>query len=485
MTHEQIASVVEGIREKVRSRHEKRVAEVPDFELPTLDPLGHARDAALGKSAAIGTPNPRPPGLVNNAIQGVKKTVARALNWFVRDQVDFNRTVIDYMDRNIEVQIEQNYNLLRVARELAAMQARWVEVDDLAKHWNTWRPAWEQKLTQAEIRFLQALRDIEGTARDRDAAFRDNAARMHQDYQEALQRAVEQLQGKLWDDLGRLKAEQEHLIHTELRLIRRRAAEAAGSAEPVTSALGSGGPSSTGQAAIGPGPSAAANGGGSGAFPPSFDYARFEERFRGDEAYVRDAQQFYLPRFQACRRVLDLGCGRGEFLEVIGKAGVISAGVDMDADAVAACRDKGLQVDQGDLFAYLAGQDDASVDGIFCAHVVEHLPPPRVPELVALAAQKLAPGGLLAIETPNPGCLAIFAGDFYLDPTHRRPVPSNQLHFYLEEAGFVDLEVHELHPAGDVYPEIAALDQLEPLRGFRRKFFGGLNYAILGRKWKG
>jgi 2-polyprenyl-3-methyl-5-hydroxy-6-metoxy-1,4-benzoquinol methylase len=372
--------------------------------------------------------------------------------------------------------MEQNYNLLRVARGLAAMEARWGEVDDLVKHWNTWRPAWEQKLTQTEIRFLQALRDIESANRDRDAAFRDSAAKMHQDYQEALHRTVEQLQKSVWEDLGRLKAEQEHLIHTELRLIRRR--------EPAApAAVADSG--NRGLATPTPPGIVGANGGGSEEIAAWFDYARFEERFRGDEGYVRGAQEFYLPYFQGRQRVLDLGCGRGEFLEALGKEGVAAAGVDADPDAVAACRNKGLEVAQGDLFAYLAGQPAGSVDGIFCAHVVEHLPPQRVPELVTLAAQKLAPGGLLAIETPNPGCLAIFARDFYLDPTHRRPVPANQLHFYLEEAGFVDLEVHELHSAADVYPELAALDQVEALQEFRRKFFGGLDYAILGRKWKG
>ena len=99
-----------------------------------------------------------------------------------------------------------------------------------------------------------------------------------------------------------------------------------------------------------------------------------------------------------------------------------------------------------------------------------------------LAVQKLKPRGLLAIETPNPGCLAIFAGDFYLDPTHQKPVPGQQLDFYLQEAGFTEIETHELNPAAEVFPEIAAMDQLEALSGFRNRFFGGLDYAIIGRK---
>jgi O-antigen chain-terminating methyltransferase len=100
---------------------------------------------------------------------------------------------------------------------------------------------------------------------------------------------------------------------------------------------------------------------------------------------------------------------------------------------------------------------------------------------VASAAGKLAPGGVLAIETPNPACLATLTGDFFLDPTHVRPVPANLLHFLFEEAGLSNIEVHELRSASEMMPEIKALDRVEGGQAFREKFFGGLDYAILGR----
>ena len=471
MSPEEVAAAVAEIRERVRERHGKTVPGIEDFELPPLDPLGHARDRADGKTAAIGTVNPRPKGLFNDAIQSVKRLIARSLNWLVRDQIDFNRAAIAYMDRNIEAMTEQNYNILRVAKEIAAVRADAATLAqsqaDQIQHWQAWKPDFEARLEKAEIRFLHGVRELEALARDREEASKAVLEKMHRDYARSLDGAVSELQQKFWADLQelqqsfwadleKLKAEHERQIHAELRVLRRKSATPAATASAPASA--------TQEPEV------------------RFDYTRFEERFRGDEAFVSQSLQFYLPHFEDAGRVLDLGCGRGEFLKLLADRGLEVQGVDLDAEALTACREKGLDVVQEDLFAFLRDQPEASCGGILCAHVVEHLPWQRVPELVELANRALRPGGVFALETPNPACLAIFTGDFYLDPTHQKPVPAAQLDFHLREAGFGRIETHERRPAPEVYPELAKLDEVEGLAGFRKRFFGGLDYAIIARK---
>jgi O-antigen chain-terminating methyltransferase len=456
MTSEQIAAVVDEIRQRVRARYEKHVEGVPDFCLPSLTPLLQARDAAEGKAAAIGTVNPRPPGLVHSAVQAVKKLVARALYWHVREQVEFNRAVITYMDRVVTALDEQNRQMLVLARAIRDHTEAVRTFDEWRSGWLEWRSGWEERWTRTEIHLLRTLAEAQAAFQHRvdgmDAAFRENLRAQHADYLGALDRCGLDIQKRLWDDLAKVRLEYERLIHTELRLIRQRVQPAAPPSAPV------------------PPPTAARE----AAF---IDYLRFAERFRGGSDYVAEGLRFYLPYFEGRQNVADLGCGRGEFLAAMQQQGVPARGVDSDADSVALCRQKGLQVEQADLFDWLGDQPDATLDGIFCAQVVEHLPPTKVPELVSLAARKLARGGVLAIETPNPECLAIFATHFYLDPTHTRPVPSALLHFYFEESGLGGVEVHQRSPAVESWPELAALT--EPLR---RRFFGGLDYAIFGTK---
>jgi O-antigen chain-terminating methyltransferase len=284
--------------------------------------------------------------------------------------------------------------------------------------------------------------------------FRENVKAQHTDYLSALDRTTLDIQKRLAADFAAIRTKFDALIHTELRLIRQR----------VTSLTQAGTLPAHPEPPI---PQAA----------PALDYGRFAERFRGAEESVKASQRFYLPYFAECKQVLDIGCGRGEFLELLREAGISARGIDISRECVEVCRSKGLLVADADLFAYLSHLPEASLDGILCSQVVEHLPPNQLPQMIRLAAQKLQRAGVLAIETPNPECLAILATYFYLDPTHARPVPHALLAFYMEEAGIGDIEVHPRSPAVETMPSLAELPE-----DFRDAFFGGLDYAIIGRK---
>ena len=157
--------------------------------------------------------------------------------------------------------------------------------------------------------------------------------------------------------------------------------------------------------------------------------------------------------------------------------GARARGIDLSEECVALCRQKGFEAEAADLFVYLTNLADSSLDGIFCSQVIEHLPVERLPEMIRLSAAKLTRNGVLAIETPNPECLAIFATHFYLDPTHTRPAPPLLTAFYMEEAGLGRIELHRLSPAIESIPELEGLP-----KDFREKFFGGMDYAAVG--WK-
>jgi O-antigen chain-terminating methyltransferase len=117
------------------------------------------------------------------------------------------------------------------------------------------------------------------------------------------------------------------------------------------------------------------------------------------------------------------------------------------------------------------------VTGLYCSQVVEHLTPAALARLIALLGRKMRSGAKLAIETPNPECLAIFATHFYIDPTHTRPVPQVLLGFYLEEAGFGGIRCEYLEPAETSLPAVKDLPE-----SVRKQFFGGLDYAMFATK---
>jgi O-antigen chain-terminating methyltransferase len=464
---DELTAILREVSDRVRARHPEAMtaAAVP---LPDLMPLVHARDAAEAKVASIGTVNPRAGGPLNWLAQQVKKAIARALDWHVREQVEFNRNAMACVQATLE-------SLEETRRTLSAMDQQWGtilselrselqgevrELKDIRLHWVDWRQGWEHKLVVNETKLLRGLAELNAAFQHRtgqnEAFIRDQIKLQHADYEAALDRYGVDIQKRLWADMERIRKDYDHLIHSELRLIRQRAAAIAPAAIAAPAVP------------LPPTPAPA---------QPDFDYARFAERFRGSEDYVKKGQQFYLPYFTGRREVLDIGCGRGEFLELLRDAGVAGRGIDLSRESVDLCRQKGLQADVADLFAYLADLPEASLDGIFSAQVVEHLPPDRLPDMIRLAASRLERDGILAIETPNPECLAIFASHFYLDPTHTRPVPHPLLGFYMEEYGLGGIEVHRLSPAIESMPALAGLPE-----DFREAFFGGLDYAIVGRK---
>jgi len=455
----ELIAILREVRERVRARNPETSAGGVDVALPDLLPLVHARDAALGKVAAIGTVNPRSGGVLNTLVQTWKRFVARVLDWHVREQVEFNRKIVAYADAAMEVNRETNQAIAELGSRIAEQQKVAEELKDIVNHWASWRAEWEHKLAENEVQFLRSVADLQGGFQHRvtlmEASHRDLMRTQNADFHGALERHAFDIQKRLWTDLDNIKTEYERIIHSELRMVRQRA-QIAPHAPPA------------GETAVAPAPAAA---------PLAFDYSRFAERFRGSEEYVKAGQQFYLPYFQSCKNVLDIGCGRGEFLKMMKDAGVPARGVELSAESVALCRSQGLDAEVADVYPYLAALPEGSLDGVFCSQVVEHLAPERLPELIRLCASRLAPGGVIAIETPNPECLAIFATHFYLDPTHSRPVPHPLLIFYLEEFGVGNIEVRRLSPAKDSMPVLNSLPE-----DFRDAFFGALDYAVIGRR---
>jgi SAM-dependent methyltransferase len=177
-------------------------------------------------------------------------------------------------------------------------------------------------------------------------------------------------------------------------------------------------------------------------------HAAIHEVFRGPPDEVRRRLEVYLPAFEACRggRVLDLGAGRGELLELLAASGIDAYGVDLNPIFVERCRGRGLEVLEGDAVSHLAKLPDASMAGIAALHVVEHLPFETLVDLLDHSLRVLEPGGLLVVETPNPTNLVVGASTFYLDPTHRQPIHPELLRILLVARGYVDVELRFLHP---------------------------------------
>jgi SAM-dependent methyltransferase len=211
------------------------------------------------------------------------------------------------------------------------------------------------------------------------------------------------------------------------------------------------------------------------------DYFAYESRMRGATDVVRDKQRAYVEDFREAAPVLDLGCGRGEFLALLREAGIEARGVDVDADMVAYARGEGLEVEHMGAVEYLETLEDGSVGGIFAAQLLEHLPAPTVVRVLELAAEKLRPGALLVAETINP-VSPIALRNYFADLTHAQPLVPETLQLLARQAGFASVETRFLNEPDEKLAEPADPTIAANVRRLNELLFAPLDYAIIARK---
>ncbi len=210
-------------------------------------------------------------------------------------------------------------------------------------------------------------------------------------------------------------------------------------------------------------------------------YRAFEERHRGSRELIKERLQVYLPLVQHCQElyeecpVIDLGCGRGEWLELLSEHGFAVFGVDLDEGMLAACEERNLPAEKKDALVALQGLPAQSQTIVSGFHIAEHLPFDILQEVVIEALRVLKPGGLLILETPNPENIIVGTANFYLDPTHQRPLPPALLAFLPEHYGFARTKVFRLQESAELrdLPKISIRD-----------IFGGVSpdYAVIAQK---
>ncbi len=231
----------------------------------------------------------------------------------------------------------------------------------------------------------------------------------------------------------------------------------------------------------------------------SYKYVGFEDLFRGSQDDIRTRLESYLPYFEGAADVLDVGCGRGEFLELLRDHEVEARGIDINHEMVEQCRARGLTVDETDLRSYLTALPDGTLGGLFAAQVVEHLEPAYLLEVLDAAYHKLRPGSTVILETINVASWSAFFQSYVRDITHVRPLHPDTLRYLVTASGFQNVEVVYRSPS-------PAQDRLEALKGFfphpenpdglndlvvafnenveklNRLMFSDQDYAVVGRR---
>ncbi len=209
--------------------------------------------------------------------------------------------------------------------------------------------------------------------------------------------------------------------------------------------------------------------------------ALLEDRFRGNRQDIKKRLRVYIPVVKSANisdNILDLGCGRGEWLEVLKEEGFESHGVDSNPMMIEECRRRGLEVSEADAVSYLRGLNDHTLQAITGFHLIEHLKFDTLVALIDEAVRTLKPGGLVVFETPNPENVLVGSCNFYLDPSHQHPLPPEMMRFLLTSRGLDRVEIIRLHPI----ESDRILEDTEVSKRFNELFYGPMDYALTGIK---
>jgi ubiquinone/menaquinone biosynthesis C-methylase UbiE len=213
-------------------------------------------------------------------------------------------------------------------------------------------------------------------------------------------------------------------------------------------------------------------------------YVAFEDVFRGSRDEIKSRLTPYLEQIGIAgagspgKPILDIGCGRGEWLELLREHHLEAYGADLNSMMVERCNSAGLKALKADAVGHLRELPDKSLSAITAFHFIEHIPFDIFVNFLDEALRVLVPGGVLILETPNPETIRVGATTFYYDPTHRNPLPPIPTRFIVEHRGFVDVEILRLHPVTE--ERLQALDENSEL--LNRVLFGPQDYAIIARR---
>jgi O-antigen chain-terminating methyltransferase len=213
-------------------------------------------------------------------------------------------------------------------------------------------------------------------------------------------------------------------------------------------------------------------------------YTAFENQFRGEREDIFNRLKVYLPLLEEAKvgtsdfPILDVGCGRGEWLELLRESGYTATGLDHNRVMVDYCRTREFEVVEGDVIAYLRTLPDLSLGAVTGFHIIEHLPFPILIKLFNEVVRVLKPGGVAIFETPNPKNIVVGACNFYADPTHKNPLFPDTIQFILESQGLSKVKILYLNPVeGSPFNQEDASWQL-----LHNWFFCARDYAVVGYK---